>query len=255
MLFDLFTFIAQLVNFLILVWLLKRFLYKPILKAVDEREKRITSQIQEAETLKYQAGIELDNLQKKNSELELKRNELLNTLAIEVNSEREKQSAQTRKEIENLRLQLENSIKTDQQNLSSEIRQRTRTEVFSIVRKTLVDLASVKLEEQMAEVFIERLKNQSIEEKQQVITSVSQNGSEIYVRSAFGIATKHQIAIREILKKNFSEDVKINFETTSGQLSGIELSAGGYKLVWSIENYLLSLEEGISEILSAQPQH
>ena len=35
-----FTVIAQLVNFLILVWLMKRFLYKPILNAIDEREKK-----------------------------------------------------------------------------------------------------------------------------------------------------------------------------------------------------------------------
>ena len=33
-----FTVFAQAINFLILVWLLKRFLYKPILHAIDERE-------------------------------------------------------------------------------------------------------------------------------------------------------------------------------------------------------------------------
>ena len=45
MLIDWFTVAAQAVNFLILVWLLKRFLYKPVLAAVDEREKRITAQL------------------------------------------------------------------------------------------------------------------------------------------------------------------------------------------------------------------
>ena len=41
MLIDWFTVGAQALNFLILVWLLKRFLYKPILDAIDAREKRI----------------------------------------------------------------------------------------------------------------------------------------------------------------------------------------------------------------------
>ncbi len=49
---DWFTLIAQVINFLILVWLLRRFLYKPILKAVDEREKKIASQLKDAETIK-----------------------------------------------------------------------------------------------------------------------------------------------------------------------------------------------------------
>ena len=43
MLIDWFTVAAQAVNFLLLVWLLKRFLHKPVLAAIDEREKRIAT--------------------------------------------------------------------------------------------------------------------------------------------------------------------------------------------------------------------
>ena len=43
MLIDWFTVGAQALNFLILVWLMKRFLYKPILHAIDAREKRIAT--------------------------------------------------------------------------------------------------------------------------------------------------------------------------------------------------------------------
>jgi hypothetical protein len=50
MLIDWFTVGAQIVNFLILVWLLKRFLYKPILDAIDAREKRIAAELADADT-------------------------------------------------------------------------------------------------------------------------------------------------------------------------------------------------------------
>ena len=50
-----FTIVAQAINFLILVWLLKRFLYKPILHAIDEREKGIATQLAEAEAKKAEA--------------------------------------------------------------------------------------------------------------------------------------------------------------------------------------------------------
>ena len=49
---DWFTVVAQAINFLILVWLLKRFLYKPILHAIDEREKGIAAQLAQAEAKK-----------------------------------------------------------------------------------------------------------------------------------------------------------------------------------------------------------
>ncbi|HEY4789048.1 MAG TPA: hypothetical protein VIH57_23530, partial [Bacteroidales bacterium] len=68
MLIDWFTVAAQLINFLVLVWLLKRFLYKPVLKAIDEREKRIVMQLQEAENKKAEADREREEFQRKNNE-------------------------------------------------------------------------------------------------------------------------------------------------------------------------------------------
>jgi F-type H+-transporting ATPase subunit b len=49
MLIDWFTVGAQVLNFLILVWLLKRFLYKPILHAIDAREQRIAKELADAD--------------------------------------------------------------------------------------------------------------------------------------------------------------------------------------------------------------
>ena len=55
MLIDWFTVGAQALNFIILVWLLKRFLYKPILNAVDAREKRIAAELADADAKKAEA--------------------------------------------------------------------------------------------------------------------------------------------------------------------------------------------------------
>jgi len=49
MLIDWFTVGAQALNFLILVWLMKHFLYKPILHAIDEREKRVAAELADAD--------------------------------------------------------------------------------------------------------------------------------------------------------------------------------------------------------------
>jgi hypothetical protein len=55
MLIDWFTVGAQALNFLILVWLMKRFLYKPILHAIDAREKRIAAELADADAKKAEA--------------------------------------------------------------------------------------------------------------------------------------------------------------------------------------------------------
>jgi F-type H+-transporting ATPase subunit b len=50
-----FTVIAQIINFFVLVWLLRRFLYKPVLKAIDERENKIASELKDAKAKETEA--------------------------------------------------------------------------------------------------------------------------------------------------------------------------------------------------------
>ena len=63
MLIDWFTVSAQVVNFLILVWLMKRFLYKPILHAIDAREQRIAKKIADADAKRAEAEKEREQWQ------------------------------------------------------------------------------------------------------------------------------------------------------------------------------------------------
>jgi F-type H+-transporting ATPase subunit b len=71
MLIDWFTVAAQAVNFLILVWLMKRFLYKPILNAIDAREKKIAATVADASKQKADAEGEKNEFKKKNADLTL----------------------------------------------------------------------------------------------------------------------------------------------------------------------------------------
>lgn len=251
MLIDWFTFIAQLINFLVLLWLLKRFLFKPILNAIDERENRIAMQMQEAETVKKEAMQELDSFQQKNQEIDQHRQELMEAAISEADSERQKLLEKTRNDIEELRMQLQETLKNEQQKLGSEIINRTRAEVFTIVRKTLVDLASADLESQITKVFTKRIENLNSKEKEQLLTAIKKVHGEVIVRSAFELPKNHQKAIEDLIRKDFFAETKIKFETSLNLVSGVELIAGGYKVVWSIDDYLITLEEGISELLSS----
>ena len=70
MLIDWFTICAQAINFLILVWLMKRFLYKPILHAIDARENLIATELADAAAKKTEAQKDRDEFQHKNEEFD-----------------------------------------------------------------------------------------------------------------------------------------------------------------------------------------
>ena len=103
MLIDWFTVAAQAINFLILVGLLKRFLYKPILHAIDEREKGIATQLAQAETDKANAQKQRDDLQQKNEAFDQERAALLKKATDEAAAERDRLLDQARKDANTLR--------------------------------------------------------------------------------------------------------------------------------------------------------
>ena len=97
MLIDWFTVGAQALNFLILVWLLKRFLYKPILHAIDAREKRIAAELADADAKRAEAEKARDEFQRKNEEFDRQRAALLSQATDEANAERQRLLDEARK--------------------------------------------------------------------------------------------------------------------------------------------------------------
>ena len=156
MLINWFTVVAQAINFLILVWLLKRFLYKPILHAIDEREKGIATQLAQAEAKKAEAQKDRDDFQHKNEAFDQERAALLKKATDEANSERQRLIDEARKDADALRAKRQDALQSEQRNLNVEIIRWTQKEVFAITRKTLADLAATSLEERMGEVFVRR---------------------------------------------------------------------------------------------------
>ena len=88
MLIDWFTVGAQIVNFLILVWLLQHFLYKPILNAIDAREKRIAAELADADKKKAEAQKERTDFEDKNKAFDEQRIALLAKATDEAKAER-----------------------------------------------------------------------------------------------------------------------------------------------------------------------
>ena len=254
MLIDWFTVVAQAINFLLLVWLLKRFLYKPILQAIDDREKRIANQLQEAGATKEDAEKERRDFQKKNAEFDQQRDALFSQATAKAQDEGRQQLDKARKEYKTLRAKLQESLREEQHSLSREITDRARQEVFAISRKVLADLADATLEEQIAAVFIRRLLELEGKERKKLVEAFNSAGRPAIVRSAFPLSAAQQAAIGKALKDTLVPKAKVQFETNPEQLSGIELSMNGYKIAWSITDYLASLEKSIAVLLNGKPK-
>jgi F-type H+-transporting ATPase subunit b len=249
MLIDWFTVGAQVLNFVILVWLMKRFLYKPILNAIDARERRIAKELADADAKRAEAKKERDEFEQKNEEFDQQRAALLKRATDEANAERQRLFEEARQAADALSAKRQETLRNDAKSLNQAISRRTQQEVFAIARKALTDLATTGLEERLGEVFTRRLRELDGEAKAKLAAALKTASDPALVRSAFDLPAEQRAAIQNALNETLSAEIRVRFETAPDVVSGIELTANGQKVAWSIADYLTSLEKGVGELL------
>jgi len=252
MLIDWFTVGAQIVNFLILVWLLQHFLYKPILNAIDAREKRIAAELADADKKKSEAQKERADFEDKNKAFDEQRTVLLAKATDEAKAERGRLINQAKQDEISLRATQVEALRGDQSRLGNEIALLAEKEVFAIARKALTDLANVSLEERVGEVFTRRLRDLDPKARELLGAALKNSSQPALVRSAFDLPPDQKAAIQNALNESFSAVVRIKFEDSQDVVCGIELTANGQKVAWSIASYLTELSKKVSDLVDAQ---
>jgi F-type H+-transporting ATPase subunit b len=249
MLIDWFTVIAQVINFLILVWLLKRFLYRPILNAIDAREKRIAAKIAEADAKENEAQKQREEYQQKNELFDQQRNAHMNKVLEAVKAERAQLLDAARQESDDLRARLQQALRNEQHSLNEELSRRAREEVFAIARKALSDLAGASLEQRMTEIFLDRLRELDDAQMTGVKSAFKNSHHPLLVRTAFELSAQQCAAIETVIWEILGKEKQVEFDIVPDLVSGIEISCNGRKIAWSIADYLGSLVKRVDDLL------
>jgi F-type H+-transporting ATPase subunit b len=252
MLIDWFTVGAQALNFVILAWLMRRFLYKPILHAIDAREKKIAAELADADAQKAEAEKQRDEFHQKSEEFDQQRAGLLSKASDKAKAERQRLLDEARTAADALSAKRREAQGNEARRLNKAISRRAQEEVFGIARKALMDLATASLDERMSAVFTRRLREMDGKVKAGLAEAIKTASEPALVRTAFDLPAEQRAVIQNALNETFSADVRVRFEIAPDLVSGIELATNGQKVGWSIADYLTSLEKGVGELLKEQ---
>lgn len=97
--FDWTTFALEVLNFLVLLWILKRFLYQPVLGVLDARQKIIHDQAAQAEAVRKEADTMKAQYEKRLSEWKLERDQAWQTLEQQLAQEKNNRLDALKKEV------------------------------------------------------------------------------------------------------------------------------------------------------------
>ena len=239
MLINWFTVLAQIVNFLILVVLLKRFLYGPIIRAMEEREKNIAAAKDKAEKAEEEARRRALELIKEKQALAEAKERLLTETRAEIEAWRERSLGDARAEVEGLRHAWMEALDQEKQVFLKTLKARIVDQVVRISGKAIQDLANGKLENQVVEVFLQHI------EQEENRFGLEKMSGPVLVQSGFRLDDKISEQLRQRFSQWFPKSKTVEFELADELGVGIRVVAGDRKLEWNLSSYLEDLEEEI----------
>lgn len=256
---DWFTVGAQTLNFLLLVWLLKRYLYEPILKAIDARERQIAKVITEADTIKLDAEVQRKLFEQKNTELNSQRDQLLTEAKKNARHESEKIVFQAHKSADEISTSRLLALEKELQHYQDNIAMKTLHEIYDVAGKVLADLADLELEQQMFACFCQHLQNISPDERNNLNKILKTANTDLLLSSAFELTAAQIKEIDMILQhitkqKDISTNANFQLEyaVKPKLISGIELRSNGWVIAWNSQNYLNLLQTHIDKLLTEE---
>lgn len=243
------TVAAQIVNFLILVWLLKHFLYGPVVRAMDRREQHIAERLEQAEAKARQAQEKADSYDRKARDLEGKRDELLRQAREEAESYRGQLRREIRDEMDTERERMRRQVGRERRDFLRDLRRRIAEQFEALARRALGDLSDRELEAQIASTFTARVKDMDADLRGRIATAAIQQRKDLIVCSSWELPADLRRRLTRTLHEAFGESLDVTYRQDTDLTCGIELRAAGHSVLWSLEAYLDTFEARLSEKL------
>jgi F-type H+-transporting ATPase subunit b len=243
--FDLFTFFASLFNFLVLLALLRIFLFKRVTQAMDAREERIASTWDDAEKSQQEADELRSEYERRMEEADEERDEMLANARAEIDRQKRARMEEARQEVDRKRQEWLASLRSDQERLRRAVRRQVAEATVASTRAALRSLAGFELERQM----VDRLLAEIGERGDEIAALIS--GASVEVTTSHRLGGGERKRLEEGISA-IAEPDSIEFNESDDLVCGLRLRVADRELGWSVADYLANLETGIDELIETR---
>jgi len=249
---DWFTLVAQIINFLILVGLLKKFLYGPIIRAMDDRERGIASRLEEANEREREAQQEIQAYRAKREELEEGREEALARAREEAETTRHELIASARDDVREMQQQWRHAVQDEQESFLRDLQAEVGKGVCEVTARIMRDLANERLQDHIVEVFLDRARDVEGVDREALREAIAAAGGQVTIRSTFELGEKQQQKVAQLVRQEFVADGTVAFEKDHDLICGLEVRSGGRRLGWNVDDYLGAVAESLAAALKEE---
>lgn len=248
---DWFTFIAQIFNLLILLFLLRKFLYLPVLKAVEIRQKLIADELKNAEQSRLKAQKAEEKCLQKAQEIEREKQQIL----ADVQREAEKLAADLREQAENQYHQSQaewrERLKGEQKSFDAAIQKLTVEHFNRFAEKAMKQMANADLNDWIIKQFADKIKNLPADEKIKLRENFCSQKT-LRIETADEMSAERKKQTEDLLRAEcgLSDGIKFQYRVDENLLGGIIVQGGEYMVEWSLKSYLQEFKQAMSDEVS-----
>lgn len=246
MLIDWFTVGAQVVNFLILLVLLKIFLFDRIKHAMDQRENNINERFDKAKEQEASAKEVRENFEKKTQSLEDEWDARLKEADKEAKERRESLIKEAREEVDGLKNKWQNALEQEKASFFDRFKKQAARLIFDTVEKTLSHLADTQAQDQAVKKFLSRFEELDKKDLPREVETQPR------VTTGFELSDSQQKSIQKTVSQKLPDLRDIAFEVRPELVFGIAFTAGGKKMTWHAHDYVDALKKQIDQVIGSK---
>jgi F-type H+-transporting ATPase subunit b len=246
MLIDWFTVCVQIINFLILIALLKRFLYGPVLRAMDEREQTIANRLAKAAAAQKEAEKKAALLAKDQEDFAMAKNQMESEALSDITNWKDASIERIKEEIAAKHSTWQKNIAEEEEAFLQKLKIHISRQVFLVAQKAMTELADTSLEDRLLETFLLKMQQ---EEDIQIVKNIPPSVP-LQMTTGFPLANSQKETFQRELASFFSSSASIDFSEDTSLGFGVRLLAGDRKWEWNLSRYMRDIEKDIIDRLS-----
>ncbi|MCB1917205.1 MAG: F0F1 ATP synthase subunit delta [Rhodocyclaceae bacterium] len=238
------TFGLQVVNFLVLVWLLKRFLYRPVMAAIERRQAAIDQSVADARAAEARAGELRTDYEAKLAEMDAAHAAQLARLAEEIANERRDRLAGLDQELLAEREKRAALAEREAGELQRRAEAAAHQKAGAFLARLLGRLGDAHLDARLLDLLIEDLPQLPTQQRDGLRRAAASDGARVTVHSAHPLDAPSRQALETALGELVGRALPADYGTDEALLAGLRVGLGPWLLAASLADELPYFHEG-----------
>lgn len=232
------TFVLEIINFLILVWILKRFLYRPVLDVIARRRAGIEKTLADAKALQAEAGRVRGQYEGRLEDWDRERRQARATLDGELEAERLRGLAALQATLQQEREKADVAQAHRQQDATRRIEETALKQAARFATRLLEKSAGPDTQERLVALVTGELGQLPEARIAAIRNNHAMAAGEIQVTSAFPLADAQRLQLEQALSAVTGPGRSLRFELDSTLLAGVRITLGAWVLGANVRDEL-----------------